>query len=157
MYICSSNTIILNDCDDKINEWFRKRCETNLSKFEFVKFEFDVDIISKNIINFLENDIDFNKSLKVVLVFSKKVTESEELKNIIRFRFDLNGIKTTFLDFNEINKTYIEDKLKEIEEVLNKPYTEINFKTYFDSDLILNEVFKKDRIFNNFVDELEFD
>lgn len=155
--ICLKNTIFLSDCEDDFNEFVKKRGETNLSEFKFIKFDFDIDTISKNLVTFLDSEIDFNKSQRIVFIISKKVTVSEELKNIIRFRLDLNGIRAMFLDFDEIDKAYKEEKLKEISDIFDKPYTEINFKTYFDSDLILNEVFKKDRLFNNFIDELEFD
>jgi len=157
MLVNLNNFIVLSDCDDDFNNFIKDRAETNISKFEFIKFDFDIDTISKNLINFLESDIDFNKSQRMISIISKKVTDSEELRNIIRFRLDLKRIRAMFLDFDEIDKAYKEEKLKEVSDIFNKPYTEINFKTYFDSDLVLNEVFKKDRLFNNFIDELEFD
>lgn len=153
--------LVLTDYDDSYNEYFSELFFRKINsqieyKFEFFQFKFNLEDLSRKIIDFVDS-IDLTGLDKRFFVFSKKVFNDEELKKIISFRLNLNGLEANFINGEKVEEAYRISKLEQVEEVLSEPYTEINFKTYFDSDLILSEAFKKDRIFNNFVDELEFD
>jgi hypothetical protein len=153
--------LVLSDYDENLNayflELFSKKINSQIEyDFEFFEFAFNLEDISIKIIEFM-NSIDLTGLDRKIFIFSKKVFNEEELKNIIRFRLDLIGFEANFMNGELIEDTYRVKKLEEIESIVEKPYERIDFKTYFDSDLILNEVFKQDRIYNNFTDELEFD
>jgi hypothetical protein len=153
--------LVLSDYDENLNayflELFSKKINSQIEyDFEFFEFAFNLEDISIKIIEFMSS-IDLTGLDRKIFIFSKKVFNEEELKNIIRFRLDLIGFEANFMNGELIEDTYRVKKLEEIESIVEKPYERIDFKTYFDSDLILNEVFKQDRIYNNFVDELEFD
>lgn len=153
--------LVLTNQEDKLNnyfsELFSKKINSQIEyKFYFLELQFDLEDISRKIIETMSS-IDLTGLDKKVFIFSKKVFNDEELKKIIRFRLDLIGYEANFINGEKVEEAYKLKLSDEIESSFDKPYTEINFKTYFDSDLILNEVFKKDRLFNNFIDELEFD